>query len=64
MWVEGAFNRLSHNHDNSSPELMEAKLEARMNDTCEVMIPSAEINARLREIERAKKLASQDTAKR
>ena len=64
MWVEGAFNRLSHNHDNSSPELMEAKLEARMNGTCEVMIPSAEINARLREIERAKKLASQDTAKR
>ena len=64
MWVEGAFNRLSHNHDNSSPELMEAKLEARMNDTCEVMVPSAEINARLRELEQAKKAASQDTAKR
>ena len=27
MWVEGAFNRLSHNHCNSSADLMEAKLD-------------------------------------
>ena len=64
MWVEGAFNRLSHNHDNSSAELMEAKLEARMNGTCEVMVPTHEINARLREIEEAKKCAAKDISKR
>ena len=60
MWGEGAFNILSLNHNNSSPELMEAKLEGKMNNTAEVMVPSAEINRRLRVIEKVKRESAAD----
>jgi hypothetical protein len=64
MWVEGAFNILSLNHNNSSPELMEAKLEGKMNNTAEVMVPSAEINRRLRVIEKVKLESAADLEQR
>ena len=64
MWVEGAFNRLTANHDNSSPELMGAKLEARMNGSAGVVVASDEINKRLRELQKMKREKSKDMTQR
>ena len=64
MWVEGAFNRLSANHDNSSPALMEAKLEARMNNPSSVMVASSEINRRIQESQKAKRDKKEDITER
>ena len=54
MWVEGAFNRLSMNQCNSSPELMGAKLHGSMNGTAGEMVDSTEINRKVRELQQAK----------
>jgi hypothetical protein len=45
MWVEGAFNRLSNSHCNSSADLMEAKLDSGMNQhSRDVIVSSTEMN--------------------
>jgi len=54
MWVEGAFNRLSNNQCNSSPELMNAKLHGAMNGTAAEVVDSSEINKKVKELQKIK----------